>query len=475
MIFDNKGHENDQIMKLMMKASLLALLLPVFAKGQETGMLRMNPDSAVSRTDAAIWGGVEHGWFRPTYEGPFQWKAGAEAKLVRHGKKTSWAGGLSLEQMMGQSMGSSMLLEPGYFPVDVLDVAEGTKSRQKGKLEAGFLTDLGYECAAGLHASAQVGHIAKQQGMKHSSFGMEAQLEPTVTYVMDDDMGLVSSYLVRVRTEQLKIAEADGIQPFLDLGLRIGAFENLGQFPILEFAHGFKELLYSPELTAEFGITWKRGRAGTPDYSRFQFPGSTLHAAVEQLFQADKADHVYRIAYRRDRDQLRNPNADGGGFTGLFGRHRRNLDLKYEIRFLHGAVKRIGVDLDGNRWVEEGLIISRSDAAKWFDGTATLLSSFSFGPVDLDLNFLAARGWWGDRGRLLEPEDTPGRMMNDWLRNMDYRTTTRLGVNGTITVHFSGVRGLYAQLYGSWNHAVKVVCVGGQNREIGTLRIGYQF
>ena len=475
MIFDNKGHENDQIMKLMMKACLLALLLPVFAKGQETGMLRMNPDSAVSRTDAAIWGGVEHGWFRPTYEGPFQWKAGAEAKLVRHGKKTSWAGGLSLEQMMGQSMGSSMLLEPGYFPVDVLDVAEGTKSRQKGKLEAGFLTDLGYECAAGLHASAQVGHIAKQQGMKHSSFGMEAQLEPTVTYVMDDDMGLVSSYLVRVRTEQLKVSEADGVQPFLDLGLRIGAFESLGQFPILEFAHGFKELLYSPELNAEFGIIWKRGRAGTPDYSRFLFPGSTLHAAVEQLFQADKADHVYRIAYRRDRDQLRNPNADGGGFTGLFGRHRRNLDLKYEIRFLHGAVKRIGVDLDGNRWVEEGLIISRSDAAKWFDGTATLLSSFSFGPVDLDLNFLAARSWWGDRGRLLEPEDTPGRMMTDWLRNMDYRTATRLGVNGTITVHFSGVRGLYAQLYGSWNHAVKVVCVGGQNREIGTLRIGYQF
>ena len=95
--------------------------------------------------------------------------------------------------------------------------------------------------------------------------------------------------------------------------------------------------------------------------------------------------------------------------------------------------------------------------------------------MDLDLNFLAARGWWGDRGRLLEPEDTPGRMMTDWLRNMDYRTATRLGVNGTITVHFSGVRGLYAQLYGSWNHAVKVVCVGGQNREIGTLRIGYQF
>ena len=463
-------------MKITCKACLLGLLLPVLARGQEAGLLRMNPETAVSSTEASVFGGVEEGWFRPTYAGTFQWNAGAEAKTVRHGKKTSWTGGISLQQRMGYNMGSSMFLDPGYFPVDILDAAEGTKSRETGKLEGSFLTDLGYEWAAGLKASATVDYMMKQRDIRHSSFGVDAMLEPTVTYVMDDDMGLVSSYHGRVRMEQLRIVpQGDGAQPFLDLGMRIGAFEgDLTQFPILEIAHGFNELLYSPEMTAEFGITWKRGRAGGSGLNRFRFPGSTLHAGFGQTFQADNMDHVYHLSYRRDRDQLREPTNEGRGFNSLYGRYRKNLDLQYEIRFLHGSVKRIGVELDGNLWKELGLMPKHPDAAQWYDGKAKFFSSFSFGLVDLDLNMLAARGWWKDRGRIADTP-VPGRMISDWLRNMDYRTAPRIGVGGTVTVRIPGVKGLYAQLDGSWLHALSVVYVGGQNREIGTLRIGYSF
>jgi hypothetical protein len=64
-------------------------------------------------------------------------------------------------------------------------------------------------------------------------------------------------------------------------------------------------------------------------------------------------------------------------------------------------------------------------------------------------------------------------MMEDWLRNMDYRTAPRFGVGGTITVRI--FKGLYAQLDGSWLHALSVVYAGGQNRETGTLKVGYKF
>lgn len=464
------------MMRMISKACLLGLLLPVLAQGQEAGLLRMNQETAVSGTETAIFGGVEEGWFRPTYAGSFQWNAGAEAKTVRHGEKTSWTGGISLQQMMGYHMGSSMLLDPGYFPVDILDGAEGTKSRQSGKLEGSFLTDLGYEWAAGLKASAKVDYVTKQREIRHSSFGLEAELEPTVTYVMDDDMGLVSSYHARVRMEQLRLSpQEDGAQPFMDLGMRIGAYESgLRQFPILEIAHGFNELLYFPELTAEFGITWKRGRAGGSDFSRFRFPGSTIHAAVGQTFQADKVDHVYRVAYLRDRDQLRETASGSSGYDPRFGRTRRNLDLKYEIRFLNGVVKGVGVDFEGNQWKEMGVTPVLSDEALWYDGKAALFSSFAFGPVDVDLNALAARGWWKDRG-WIENTPVPGRMLSDWLRNMDYRTAPRIGVGGTITVHIPGLKGLYFQLNGSWLHALEVVYAGGQNRETGSLKIGYKF
>ena len=463
------------MMKTTSKACLLGLLLPILAQGQEAGLLRMNHDTAVSSTETALFGGVEEGKFRPTYAGTFQWNAGAEAKTVRHGKKTSWTGGISLQQMMGYNMGSSMLLNPGYFPVDVLDATEGTKSRQSGKLEGSFLTDLGYEWAIGLKGSAKVDYMTKPRDIKHASFGVDALLEPTLTYVMDDDMGLVSSYQVRARWEWLRITQReDGAQPFVDLGLRFGANENVENFPILEIVHGFNELLYMPELTAEFGLSWKHGWAGRLDLSRFRFPGRALHAGFGQTFQADKVDHVYHLAYRRDRDELREIATEGRGFDARYGRLQRNLDLKYEIRFLRGVVRRIGVDLAGNQWKEQGLMPLQPGEARWYDGMATLLTSFTFGPVDLDLNVLAAQGWWKDRG-WIENVPVPGRMLSDWLQNMDYRTAPRIGVNGTITVRIPGVKGLYTQLDGSWLYAFWVVYAHGQNRETGMLRIGYKF
>ena len=184
-------------MNLTCKVCLLSLLVPTLLNGQEAGLLRMNPDRPARESEAAVWGGVEEGRFKPTHAAVFQWSAGADAKLVRHGKTTSWTGALSFGQTVGQNMLSSMLLEPDYYPFDILEFTPGTKSRQDVRLETGFLSDIGYEWAAGLKASVKGAHDARQQDVRHSSFGLDALVEPVLTYVMDDDMGLVSSYKVR--------------------------------------------------------------------------------------------------------------------------------------------------------------------------------------------------------------------------------------------------------------------------------------
>lgn len=463
----------------------MGLMFPLLAQGQETGLLRMNREKAESRNEAAVWGGVEEGGFRPTYTAQFQWSAGAEAKTVRHGNSTSWTGLVSFEQRTGTKMTSSMFLEPGYFPLDIVEGIRGLKSRQTVRVEAGFLTDLGYEWAAGLKASVKGMNATKRQAMQHSAFGLDMQVEPTLTYVMDDDMGLVSTYLVRVRTEQVKVGlQGDGIMPFLDKGMRYGAFEDaLSAFPVMEFSHGFNEQIHGPDFSAGIGITWKRGQAGKEDRSRFRFPGSTLKAFAEYTNEADRADHVFRAAYQRQRDQLReNARIDGeatGGYTPVSDRRGRDLDLRYEARFLHGAVRKAGIDLDGNQWFERVMFGHLGgETNKWYDGAAKLFTSVSFGPVDLDLEVLAARGWWKDRDRsqeLVGGSATVDRMLEDWLKNMDYRTAPRMGMGGTLTVHIPGVQGLYAQLYGYWHHAFTVSYLPGKNREIGTLKIGYQF
>ena len=454
---------------------VLCLFFPGLLRGQETGLLRMNPDRRASEGEAAVWGGIEDGGFHPAYGSSFQWSAGAGAHGVRHGKSTSWTGALSFEQTMGKHMYSSMFLEPGYFPIDLVEVPQGVKSRQTCRLEGGFLTDFGYEWAAGLKASVQGAHVSKRNEIRHSSFGLEAQVEPTVTYVMDDDMGLVSSYVFRLRTENLNAEPSEANQVFIDKGLRYGAYaEGIGAFPVLEFAHGFNELFRCPELSLGFGITWKRGQAGNPGQDRYRFPGSTLKAFYEQVCQADETDHVYRISYRRQRDQLRMVTGEGDGIAAASDRHGRNLNLKYEARFLKGILKSVAVDLDGNQWKERLLFFT--DAVMRYDATAKLLSSFSYGPVDLDIDVLAGRGWWKDRGLDgQEAEGQPLRMTDDWHRQMDYCLVPRTGMGGTLTCRIPAVKGLYTSLYAYWYHAFNITYLPGKNREIVTLKVGYQF
>jgi hypothetical protein len=478
-------------MKTKLKACLLCLLVPVLLQGQEIGVLRMNLDTVGFKGSAAIRGGVEEGGFRPIHAASFQWTAGAEAKVVNHGEHSSWTGALSFDQMMGQyknGNGYSMLLEPDYFPLDIVEFSPGTKSRQSFSLEGGFLTDFGYDWAAGVKASVQGAYTSKRREIPHKDLALTVQLEPTLTFVMDDDMGLVSTYIARFRTENLKadVAGTDGNMPFMDMGLRYGAYlpggnaylEN-GAFQIQEFTHGVSELLYNPELTLGLEMLWKRGKAGN---GRLNYPGSTISAFYEQTIQEEIADHVFHVSYQRERDQLKETRSES--VIPVSDRVGRSLNLKYEARFLEGVFRSVGISLDGDRWSERSTIIPNfQDKVVRYGGAATLLSSFSFGIVDLDLNASAARGWWKDRGRVAGQDDAVDiefvgdyiRRADDWRRKTDYLTAPRIGLGGTLTCRIPPVKGMYVQLCGGWHRALKVKYLPGKNREIGKLTIGYNF
>ena len=451
----------------------LCLLAPALAKGQDLGQIRMNK-ALPSENEVSVWGGVEDGRFKPVHAALFQWKAGADACLVRHGRHTSWKGTLSLEQAMGKHLGSSLFLEPGYYPMDLWDQTTGKTSRQTGRMEIGLLSDLSDLWAAGFNASVKAAHESKLGSFRHSTFGMDAQLEPTLTFLYDDDAIFVSSYLVRLRTERAKVGQpGDGIPPvFLDEGMRYGVYEpGLGLFPVLEFSHGFFERFYSPEWSGGFGITWKRGRAGEQDYSRFRTPGSTLKGFFEVPREGFEVDQVYRITYQRDRDQLR--EARDGGYATLSDRVTRNASFNFSLRPHKGTLKRAGINLDGNLWRERGFV-SVKDEIRMIGGTATVFASAKFLWFDLDVRLSAGGGRWLDRGRSYE-EDNVLRLAEDWRKNMDYRLLPRVGMGGTVTYHPYFLEGFSFQFDTDWLRAFKNVHLGGKNRNIATLRVRYHF
>ena len=461
--------------KLFIYAGIaLGLLVPGLLRGQEIGLLRTNLENRPEfEGTAAVWGGVEEGGYRPAYAAPFQWSAGAEAKAVRHGKYTSWKGALSFEQVAGQNMFSSMFMEPGYYPLDLLEFTKGPKSRQNIRLEGGFLTDFGYDWAAGIKATVKASNIMKQEHVHHTNFGISAQVEPTLTFVMDDDMGLASSYIVRLRTESIK-ASPDGEGEhilFLDKGLRYGSYVDvMTGFSVQELAHGISELFYSPEFTMGAEIIWKRGKVGE---DQFRFPGSTLSLFAEYAILADNTDHVMRLGFKRQRDQLRMVTEDG--FAALSGRRVRNMDMKYEAKFLHGVLKSAGIVLNGNQWFENAFVTC-ADQILRYDGTVTFLTSLSFGAIDLDVHYLAGKGWWKDRGQdAVDGDENPDRATGDWLRKMDYMMAPRMAFGGTITARIPAVKGLFFQLNADWHHAFNVTLLRGKNREIASLKVGYKF
>ena len=58
---------------------------------------------------------------------------------------------------------------------------------------------------------------------------------------------------------------------------------------------------------------------------------------------------------------------------------------------------------------------------------------------------------------------------------MDYQMVPRVGAGGILTWRIAAVKGLYLQLDGRWNRALRLTKMGGYNREIGNLTVGYKF
>ena len=464
-------------MKATIKACLVGLLCPVFANGQEIGLLRIDPDNREPLTHIAAWGGFEDGRFRPTHEAISQWNAGAEVRRVGQRPHTTWTGTLSFEQKMGKYTMSSLLLDPLHYPMDILDLSRGTKSQQDLRLVGGFLSDIDDIWAAGLKGSARAELASKRKGIPYRNVGVEAELEPVATYLIDDDIGFVATYRGRLRTESIRPSapgEDDG-NLFLDKGMRY--VDNLAPgsaFSLLELSHGFSGTFHSPEESWGLDMLWKRGLA-KGNGGEYRFPGSTLHAFFDYVLDTDKMSHLFGVSYRRDRDQLRLVGADGG-FSSLSDRVVRNGGLKYGIQFHKGTVKSVSLVLDINRRTDRAYPSpSFSDNSVRYDGTGTVLTSLSVGIFDLDLSMMAGGGSWNDSGRSDDAAQAPERLTNDWLAQLEFLRVPQIGLGGALTAHIPSVDGLFLRLDTNWRRALKVYRLPGKNRELITLTVGYDY
>ena len=497
-------------MRARYKACILSLLLaPLALQGQDIVLLRQGfPDLGSSRGSAAVYGGYEAGGYHPAFAPESLWKAGAKAQETYHGDNTSYTGSFSFEQVEGKGMFTSMFLEPGYFPIDVLEFTPGDKTRQTYKLNGGFVTQLD-DFVFGVKADYTAANYAKRKDIRHTTYGMDLQLEPTFGFVSEDSEEAQSgsvAYIFRKRTEtidaeQVGAATDQSYYAFLDKGMRYGTWQvwdgdgihldeaGVGVLPVREFTHGFAEQFQTGSLGFSGGLKflWKHGTVGEKGYEWFKYRGHTYSTWLERTWESG---HSLRLDFDLEDDRLKEAVLDkvsSGGITtptiyaynAVSERAWASLDLTYAVRFQQGCLKRLQAVLHGGVWSEESyLMYPYEDKTDRYNGMATVVAAFGFGPVDMNLRVNGGAGAWKDQGLqggTDEVESVPFRLESDWLRKMEYFSTGKLGAGLTLTYHMKAVRGLYLQAEGTWLHGFGIDLLPGADRWSSTMKVGFDF
>ena len=490
-------------MRARYRACILSLLLPLALQGQDIGLLRVSPPAAGHQGKAALYGGYEAGGYHPAFAPSSLWKAGASAQGSWHGDRTSYTGSFSFEQVEGKEQFTSMFLEPGYFPVDVLEFTPGDKTRQTYKLGGGFSTDLWDDFAFGVKADYLSANYAKRKDIRHTTYGMNLRVEPTFSVVGEDE-GISVAYIFQKRTEsidaeQVGAATDQSYYAFLDKGMRYGAYQvwdgdgihldeaGVGVFPVKEYTHGFAYIIDSPVVWGRMEVLWKHGKVGEKGYDWFRYPGRSFLVGLERRWDSGQS---FRVEMSIQDDQLEESVLDkvsAGGVTtptvyawnAVSDRTWGSLDLTYAVRFREGCLKRMQAVLHGGAWTERSyLMYPYHDETNRYNGMVTFVSAFVFGPVDLNLRVNGGAGTWRDeglQGGTDSVESVPFRLEPDWLRKMEYFSTTKLGAGLTLTYHLPAVKGLYLQAEGTWLHGFGIDLLPGADRWSSTVRVGYDF
>lgn len=491
-------------MRARYKACILSLLVPLGLGAQEIGLLRLDAPAPGAMGSASLYGGFEEGGYKPAFQASSLWKAGAGAEGVLHSKNTSWQGAFAFEQIEGKEMFTSMFLEPGYFPVDVLEFTPGDKTRQTYRLGGGFATDLdGDFLVVGGKASYSASNYAKRKDIRHTTYGMSLRVEPTVAFKLYENAGMSFAYIFRKRTEsidaeQVGAATDQSYYAFLDKGMRYGTYQvwdgdglhldeaGVGVFPVKEYANGLAYILDLPIFSCGLELLWKHGSVGEKGYDWFRYPGHELSGFLEGKWNRQNL----RLEMKLQDDQLEEAVLDkvsaGGvttpeiyGYNPVSDRTWGSLDLTWGIRFAQGHLKRLQAVLHGGAWTEKSyLMYPYNDRTDRYNASARLLAAFAFGRVDLGLRANGGIGSWkeqGLRGGSDKVLTVPYRCQLDWDRKMEYFATSKLGAGLSLAYHLKAIKGVYVQAEGTWLHGFGVILLPGADRWSATARIGYDF
>lgn len=456
---------------------------------------------SVSTSYAELYGKYSEGGFRDTWQASRQWSAGARTSSIRHLERISLTGSFSFDQTEGYDMCGSMFINPGYFPVDVLEFTPGRKVLQTYSLYGGIAYEVNDIWAIGAAMDFRSANLAKRKDLRHTNWKLDMNIRPGFTASLGNfTIGAAAIFNKSSETIDAKQigTAASSYYAFFDKGLMFGTeqvwtgsgvhldVDGVNGLPVTEYSYGAAAQMQYKGFFADVEYLHTGGKVGEKEYIWFNYSGPGFAADLQYRMNARNAEH--RIGLRWNwKVQHMNENvlekiSENGvttvinhGHNRIYSREIWGLTPEYDI-----ITRLMEFHAGFNIGCENGLasqIYPYIHIRSLMNLSADISALFHIGRFDLGVGAGYGKGSLKEEERLASEDNAadsaPYRHEGWYERQMEYRTAPRL--NARLSLRYNFKKRLYSEISGDWVHGFDLTCLTSPDRFGTVVKVGYAF
>ena len=397
-------------------------------------------------------------------------------------------------------MSGSMMVRPGYYPVDIYEFTPGTKVRQTYDLNGAVCLDLSPSWRVAGQINYTAANLAKRKDLRHTTYMMDLGVIPGIQYHRGR-FALALNYIFArnaetIRAEQVGTKVAS-YEAFLDKGLYYGAGQlwtgsgvhlneaGVDGFPLSEQLQGGSLQLWQGDFYFGARARSRRGQAGEKQRVWYRFGGWDLDVDTDYHLDTPAGTHRLHGSLdfgRTDNDEMALEQKTEGGVTTTvtIGQNRVFTRSTFSGALFYGFTSPgWGISFMASLTDREGLssvMYPFLFSERMLIPAVGLSGSVEAGHWDfrLDLGWTAGRLHEDTRSvpHQIEVTSTPTRLDSyyDWYR--EFQTCHKIKVNPGVCRHFG--KSLYVDASLWWNHGFGLQTLGTDRLTV-TMKIGYNF
>lgn len=456
---------------------------------------------SVTISYAEIYGRGINGGFRNSYEASKAWSGGVVAQTITHLEKYSMIGSFSFDHTSGHDMNGSMFINPGSYPVDVLEFTPGRKDLQTYSFMGGISADIDPKWRLGGKFDFVAANYAKRKDLRHTNYRLDMKVAPGVMYHCGQ-WAVGFSYIFGKNSETIKAEEvgnsADSYYAFLDKGLMYGAYETwegsgihlsesgINGFPVKEISHGAAIQLQYGSFYADVEYLYSSGSVGEKETIWFEFPKHSISSHVGYRVERGATSHFARLnivwSHQVNNENILGKETSDGitithkyGSNRIFEREVFTVNPEYEFTAPKGDL-RFGIEISSLKRLTTQMypyVATQSMTCI----RAYVSGTLHAGKFDLKAGAAFASGNFVEKSRdektPAEPGDPPYRLTEYYNIQNEYLTAPRVRIQ--LGLRYNFMRGMYAEVEAGVTRGFNLQHIEGANRWSGALKFGYTF